>query len=144
MWNFYYKNHEAGNKNSFVALIEIEARKLSFWYNRQWSKYKPETRKIIMSQCSHGACIPTTCLPDGPKIHILMHLSYSTLGHVAMSATTVIREDSTTDQITLLLVGIYLVMHTPLYCAYVGDVLLPCPESKETSRVGRWGKYFYV
>jgi hypothetical protein len=33
MWTFYWKNREAGNKNSFEALIEMEARKLCFWYN---------------------------------------------------------------------------------------------------------------
>jgi hypothetical protein len=120
MWKFYWKNQEAGNKVSLEALIEMETRKFIFLVQQtEGSKCKPETRKC----CLHGSCLPSYCLPAGPTMHLRVQSRYSVLRHASVAATTIIREDNTTDQITPLLEVVCPVMHTSLYCAYVGGVV---------------------
>jgi hypothetical protein len=66
MWNFYWKNQEAGNKNYFAALIEMEARKLTLFLVQQAVKQVQARNKknnnvtMLFSRCMYTNLLSTS------------------------------------------------------------------------------------
>jgi hypothetical protein len=68
----------------------------------------------ISQCCLFCSCLSSYCLQAGPTLCTYLY-SQAIFWHVLVAATPVIREGNAIDRKTLLLEGVYLVVHTSLY-----------------------------